>query len=482
MGLEQQVWSLSDGKRLREVKAPSEKQIEDLLAANIEILDAGWLVIGRQVKTEGGGFIDILCIDQQGALVVVELKRELTPREVTAQALDYASCVSVFTEAQIAETYMAYSRKLGRPETLDKAYERKFGMEVVPMPVYKDDERGTWYASFYYTDWQGRRKLKKKRGFERKKDAQEFEREFLAKQERSCDMTFASLWALYCEDMTSRLRENTLQSKKYLVERHILPFYEALKVNEITPAHVRKWQSELLSKGYAQTYVKTINNQLVAVLNYAVRYYGLPSNPCHVAGSVGRKNADAMKFWTKEQFEAFLACVERPSARAGFSLLFWTGIRIGELLALTLNDFDFEKKTLSVSKSFQSIKGREVITEPKTQKSKRVIPLPDKLCAVVQEYTTRLYDYSSDERLFPFTKSFFHKEMEKACAASGVEKIRLHDLRHSHASLLIETGAPILLVSERLGHEDVETTLRTYGHLYPNKHEDTVKKLDDLMK
>ena len=220
------------------------------------------------------------------------------------------------------------------------------------MPVYKDDERGTWYASFYYTDWQGRRKLKKKRGFERKKDAQEFEREFLAKQERSCDMTFASLWALYCEDMTSRLRENTLQSKKYLVERHILPFYEALKVNEITPAHVRKWQSELLSKGYAQTYVKTINNQLVAVLNYAVRYYGLPSNPCHVAGSVGRKNADAMKFWTKEQFEAFLACVERPSARAGFSLLFWTGIRIGELLALTLNDFDFEKKTLSVSKSF----------------------------------------------------------------------------------------------------------------------------------
>ena len=139
------------------------------------------------------------------------------------------------------------------------------------MPVYKDDERGTWYASFYYTDWQGRRKLKKKRGFERKKDAQEFEREFLAKQERSCDMTFASLWSLYCEDMASRLRENTLQSKKYLVERHILPFYEALKVNEITPAHVRKWQSELLSKGYAQTYVKTINNQLVAVLNYAVR-------------------------------------------------------------------------------------------------------------------------------------------------------------------------------------------------------------------
>jgi len=349
------------------------------------------------------------------------------------------------------------------------------------MPVYKDEARGTWYASFYYTDWNGKRKLKKKRGFERKKDAQEFEREFLAKQERSCDMTFGSLWELYLDDMASRLRESTLLSKKYLMERHVLPFFRDLKVADISPAHVRKWQSNLLAGEYAPTYVKTINNQLVAVMNYAVRYFGLPKNPCHVAGSIGRKEADSMKFWTKEQFDAFLACVERPSARAGFSLMFWTGIRIGELLALTLDDFDFDKRVLSVSKSFQSIDGREVVTEPKTQKSKRVVPLPEKLCAVVKEYTGHLYDYNPDERLFPFTKSYFHKEMTKGCEASGVERIRLHDLRHSHASLLIEMGVPILLVSERLGHEDVETTLRTYGHLYPNRHDETAKRLDDMM-
>lgn len=349
------------------------------------------------------------------------------------------------------------------------------------LPVYKDEQRGTWYASFYYSDWSGKKRLKKKRGFARKKDAQDYEREFLAKQQRSCDMTFGSLWELYCEDMRSRLRESTLLGKKFLVERHILPFFGGLKVVDISPAHVRKWQSDLLLKQYAPTYVKTINNQLVAILNYAVRYFGLASNPCHVAGSIGRKDADGMKFWTTEEFSAFIACVRRPSARAGFSLLYWTGMRIGELLALCLNDFDFEKKTVSISKSFQSVEGREVITEPKTKKSKRIVPLPDKLCAVVREYVNCLYDYEPDERLFPFTKSYFHKEMAKGCAASGVEKIRLHDLRHSHAALLVEMGVPILLISERLGHEDVETTLRTYGHLYPNKHDDTAKRLDDLM-
>lgn len=349
------------------------------------------------------------------------------------------------------------------------------------MPVYKDEKRGTWYASFYYTDWSGKRKLKKKRGFERRKDAQEFEREFLAKSEQSCDMTFASLVELYNDDMASRLRLSTRKSKEYLMERHILPFFRDLPVNKITPAHVRKWQAGLLAGGYKPTYVKNINNQLVAVLNYAVRYYHLGSNPCHVAGSVGSKKAGAMKFWTVEQFNTFLACVKRPSARAGFSILFWTGIRIGELLALTLDDIDLERRTLWVSKSYQNIDGEDVITPPKTPKGKRVVPLPEAMCDVVRVYVEALYDYEPDERLFPFTKSYFHKEMAKACAASGVPKIRLHDLRHSHASLLIEMGVPVLLISERLGHEDVETTLRTYGHLYPARNDDTMQRLNALM-
>lgn len=349
------------------------------------------------------------------------------------------------------------------------------------MPVYKDDERGTWYALFYYTDWTGAKRRKKKRGFERKKDAQEYEREFLAKTQRSPDMSFASLVALYNDDMEGRLRETTRQSKEWIMNTHIMPFFQDLPVNEITPAHVRKWQSGLLAKGYAPTYLKSINNQLVAVMNYAVRYYKLGSNPCHAAGSMGKKDADTMKFWTHEQFEQFIECVERWPARVGFLLLFWTGMRIGELLALTEADFDFTRGTVSITKNFQQVKGVPTISEPKTPKSKRTVPVPATVLQAVQDYIPRLYDYAPGDRLFPYTKEYFHHAMRKGCAASGVEYIRLHDLRHSHASLLIEMGVPILLVSERLGHEDVETTLRTYGHLYPNRHDDTVQRLDELM-
>jgi len=106
------------------------------------------------------------------------------------------------------------------------------------MPAYKDKERGTWYASFYYTDWRGDRRLKKKRGFPRKKDAEEYEREFLRKEAQSCDMTFGSMTKLYMDDMRPRLRESTMRSKEYLIEGKILPFFGSLPLNAITPAQV----------------------------------------------------------------------------------------------------------------------------------------------------------------------------------------------------------------------------------------------------
>ena len=136
--------------------------------------------------------------------------------------------------------------------------------EVSVIPAYKDKERGTWYASFYYTDWQGHRKLKKKRGFARQKDAKAFEDEFLKTRAQSCDMTFGSMVELYLDDMEHRLKANTMRNKRYLYQARILPFFQDLKINDITPAHVRKWQSNLLAEGVAPTYAKTINNQLSA--------------------------------------------------------------------------------------------------------------------------------------------------------------------------------------------------------------------------
>lgn len=282
------------------------------------------------------------------------------------------------------------------------------------MPAYKDKDRGTWYASFYYTDWNGCRRLKKKRGFARQKDAKAFEEEFLRTKARSCDMTFGSMVEIYFDDMKGRLKLSTIKNKRYLVDAKILPFFKDIPINEITPPHVRKWQSELLSEGLAPTYIRTINNQISAIFNYAVRYYALQVNPARLAGSVGKKNAEEMNFWTVEQFAAVHEKVHTIPARTGLSVLFWTGLRIGELLALTPRDLNLDAGTLSVSKSFQLIDGEEIITEPKTQKSRRVVPVPSKLAEEIRTYMATLYDVGPDDRLFPFTKHYFRRELLKA--------------------------------------------------------------------
>ncbi|WP_213975476.1 site-specific integrase [Tepidanaerobacter acetatoxydans] len=351
------------------------------------------------------------------------------------------------------------------------------------MPVYKDEERKTWYVWLRYKDWAGVVRQHKKRGFQKKSEAVQYERDFLKKQSGSCDMSFGSMVELYMEDCKSRLRSTTYESKKYLIESKILPTFKDLPVNAITAATVRKWQNELLDDDaeYSPTYLKTINNQLSAIFNFAKRYYGLSTNPAAVAGSIGKKNAEAMQFWTKDEFQLFIEAVsDKPASYAIFNTLFWTGMRSGELLALTLDDVNFEAKTISITKSYARIGGEDVISPPKTPKSRRVITVPDFLLDILEDYAGRLVDYEPSDRLFEYTKHYLQSEMTRGCKKSGVKKIRVHDIRHSHASLLIELGFSPLLISERLGHENVETTLETYAHLYPDKHGEVSSKLNKL--
>lgn len=145
-------------------------------------------------------------------------------------------------------------------------------------------------------------------------------------------------------------------------------------------------------------------------------------------------------------------------------MLFWTGLRIGELLALRPCDIDLDARTLTVNKSFQTIDGKEVITEPKTPRSRRVIPMPEKLCDEIREYEAALYEPDPDDRLFPFTKHYFHQQMAKGCEASGVEKIRMHDLRHTFATLSLKNGVDVKTLSGALGHYSAGFTLNTYTH------------------
>lgn len=347
------------------------------------------------------------------------------------------------------------------------------------MPAFKDEARKTWYVSFYYTDWTGERKRKLKRGFKKKQEALEFERDFLQKEAMSSDIAFKNLVENYFDDISTRIRITTLENKKYVINLKILPYFEKLPINTIKATHIRKWQNELLKADYKPTYIKSINNQLTAIFNYAVKYYGLHVNPCHLAGSIGKKHAEAMEIWTTEEYNNFLKFVDKKAAKLAFEILFWTGIRIGELLALTPSDILDDKK-ISISKTYERFKGEDLISPPKTPKSKRVIPIPDFLYEHTQEYINSLYDIKKDERIFYFTKNFLEKEIKRCCGNSGVKVIRIHDLRHSHASLLIELGYNILVISERLGHEKVDTTWNTYSHLYPNKQIQLANELNNF--
>ena len=343
--------------------------------------------------------------------------------------------------------------------------------------------KGLWDIQFYYKDYRGINVKKHKRNFKTKKEAVEWADKFMVQQSHNLNMDFDSFWRLYREDMGERLRETTVRTKDYIVELKILPYFGKKKIAEITAADIRRWQNSLMKQGYSQTYLKTINNQLSAIFNYAVRYYDLPKNPCAQAGAMGKGKADEMMFWTQEEFEAFIECVkDKPVSYYAFLTLYWTGIRLGELLALDLADFDAEKKTLSITKSYQRINGKDVITEPKTTKSKRVIALPDFLVTELEEYVSKLYGIMPNERLFMITKSYLEKEMSRGSELSGVKKIRLHDLRHSHASLLIsKLGAQPHLVADRLGHEKIQTTLSTYSHLYPNQSRDLADQINGLI-
>ena len=347
------------------------------------------------------------------------------------------------------------------------------------MKAEKDKKTGKWLIQYRYTDWQGKRRKSTKRGFATKREAEEWLRNFLITQKADFDMKFEDFWKIYCADMETRLREHTMRTKKYIVELKILPYFGNKRVNDITAADIRQWQNELIKMGYSPTYLKTINNQLSAIFNYAVRYYDLKSNPCAKAGSMGKSKAEEMDFWTGEEFRKFIDSVmNKRLSYMAFMILYWTGMRLGELLALNPKDVDLEKRTISITKSYQRLGKKDVITPPKTSKIKRVITIPEFLAADIKDYMDSLYDLQEDDRLFPITKYYLEHEMQRGIKESGVKRIRVHDLRHSHASMLIELGFSPLEIANRLGHEKVETTLNTYAHLYPNKQTKLAERLD----
>ena len=271
------------------------------------------------------------------------------------------------------------------------------------MAIYKDSDTNTWRVIYRYTDWMGERKQSSKRGFATKRDALAWEREQLQKLKSGLDMTFASFTELYIKDMRNRIREHTWQTKENIIQKKLIPFFGRKKMSEIQTKDVIAWQNEMIAyrdkkgKGYSDTYLKTLHNQLSAILNHAVRHYDLKSNAASKVGPIGKKEAKEMSFWTKDEYLKFAdAMMDKPISYYAFEILYWCGLRMGEMLALTPADFDFAKETVSVTKSYQRFGGKDVVTEPKTTKSNRIISMPKFLCEEIQEYLNMLYGVQPD--------------------------------------------------------------------------------------
>lgn len=351
------------------------------------------------------------------------------------------------------------------------------------MPAYKN-ANGTWYVSFYYRDMSGKNVKKKKTGFATKKEALQWERHFIDTKSGKLNISFAAFVEIYKEDIKPRLKYNTWVTKEHVIDQKMTPFFGNKLMSEITAADVIKWQNYMINyrnengRGYSDTYLRTIHNQLSSVFNHAVRYYNLGSNPVRQAGGMGREKSREMEVWTREEYLRFSDAIkDNKDSFYAFEILYWCGLRIGELLALTGKDFDFENNTLTINKSYQRLQKKDYITTPKTEKSNRIITLPDDLANRLYRYLKRKRRLGSAKRIFTMSKNFLHTEMSRGAAAAGVKRIRIHDLRHSHVSLLISLGFTPVDIAGRLGHESINITLH-YAHMFPTRQTEMAQRLN----
>lgn len=273
------------------------------------------------------------------------------------------------------------------------------------MPVYKNEKNGTWYAMVRYKDWTGQNKQKCQRGFATRREALEWEAQFKLQKTADIDMTLEAFYELYEQDVRPRLKENTWLTKQVIIEKKILPYLGKRKLSEITAKDVIDWQNEMMKlkkpngEPLSQCYLKTIHAELSALFNHAAKYYQLNINPARNAGCMGQEENKEMSFWTKEEYLKFAeAIMDRPISYYAFEILYWCGIREGELLALTPADFDFDKAVLRINKSYQRIHGEDVVTTPKTKKSNRMIKMPKFLCEEMKDMMEMVCETDSLDR------------------------------------------------------------------------------------
>lgn len=346
------------------------------------------------------------------------------------------------------------------------------------MAVKRNAKTKKWDCYFRYTDSTGKTIAKHKRGFDTQREAKEWEREYLLKNTSNLEMTFESFIEIYMEEYKVRHKLSSYQAVKYSLPKY--EYFYKLKMCDIDTKTIRQWQNLLLKENYSAAYLISVQKTLSAIFNNAVKVYGLKENPLTKVGVVTNHNHAAEKeVWTVEEFNTFINSFEGKNMFyiSLFYLLFYTGARVGEILALTFKDINFDENTININKTVTRIKRNDIITPPKTLSSIRTVDVPENVMKLLKRYTDSYYKPDEDSRVYPVAREIVRRTMQSYIKKSSVKKIRIHDLRHSHVSLLINMGVNIFEISKRIGHADASITSRVYAHVYA----DSGKKIANLL-
>jgi integrase len=262
------------------------------------------------------------------------------------------------------------------------------------------------------------------------------------------------------------------------LRNRILPYFKDTPIDKINSRFINEWKNILIKDDIKSSYIRICYRHLSAVFRYAVEYYNLPHSPCTGLGKLPPDKKE-INYWTLDDFRLFATTLRKPTHIMIFYLLFWTGLRIGEALALTWSDVDLTQNTININKTLTRLDCEDIITPPKTDNSNRMVFLPQFIADMLRDYK-RISEYASD-RVFDITRDSVFEKLRNSSIRLGLKPIRIHDLRHSHASLLINAGFSPIEVADRLGHANASTTLKIYSHFYTHKRNELAEKINKLM-
>lgn len=309
------------------------------------------------------------------------------------------------------------------------------------------------------------------------------------------------LRALYEEYMAAKkheVRPTTYEKTRGIIEREILPLIGDVRLDRLTPATLQQWKAVVSERPVSVRTKQNIYKELSAMLNYAVRLEYLPKNPLRQLGSFKdvyfENQTEKLHYYTPEQFKKYIAAAREMSTTAEefgyyvfFNIAFYTGMRKGEINALKWSDI--EGDILTVRRSVvQKLKGGDVEMPPKNKSSFRSLQIPLPLKKVLDEHKERQKKNKRwNESWYvcggtrPLRDSSICNRNNAFCAKAGLPHIRIHDFRHSHASLLCNEGINIQEIARRLGHSKIEITWNTYSHLYPREEERAIAILNKIV-